>query len=129
MKQTNLNDDKQRESFINECLKVEQRFTPDFFNTFMNRPWLEQPTEPLQIDNPSPPTNERRDGEFWPGGGTPPQRHAERLVFFVMHSWKFVRKFTSTTKAIGMAVFCGAVPAVETIVFSWIADGIGPNGN
>lgn len=125
----NWDDSKQRLRLINDALEVERRFTNGWLSTFTNSPWSRKKKGPIVIDNPSPPSKEWKVGELWPGGGIAPRDHEIRLVHFMWWSWIFIFDIKKPYKAVALAVMCGVIPPMETIVFSWIADGIGPQGS
>jgi hypothetical protein len=115
-------------SFIDESMVIERHRDVTYTSMFMNRPWHAEPGPPVVVKNPGP-NKEWRDGELWPGGGKPPEHGFPRLYHFRVHFWNFLFAYKKPYFSLGMMVLCGVIPPMETIVFSWIADGIGPNGD
>eukprot|EP00746_Dinoflagellata_sp_MGD_P008750 gnl/MRDRNA2_/MRDRNA2_117568_c0_seq1.p1 gnl/MRDRNA2_/MRDRNA2_117568_c0~~gnl/MRDRNA2_/MRDRNA2_117568_c0_seq1.p1 ORF type:complete len:603 (+),score=88.87 gnl/MRDRNA2_/MRDRNA2_117568_c0_seq1:79-1887(+) len=128
MMRVNWSKDKNLATLIDQGMEIERHKDVSCFAMFTNQPWHHRPASEVIVKNPGP-NKEWRDGELFPGGGEPPEDHEPRLRHFVFHFWKFLFFYKKPYFSLFMMVLCGILPPIQAIIFSWIADGIGPNGN
>lgn len=128
MRKINWKQDKSLAALIDQCMEIERHKDVSCFQMFINRPWHKKQGPEVVVKNPGP-NKEWRDGELFPGGGEPPEDHEPRLRHFVLHFWKFLFFYKKPYFSLCMMVLCGILPPIEAILFSKIADGIGPNGD
>jgi len=128
MRNTNWSDNRKLMTLIQEALETERHIDVTCCSMMLNRPWQKAGPKVI-VENPSP-NKEWRDGDYWPGGGRPPEEDAPgRMHHFVYFFWRFLFFYKKPYFSLTMMFLCGVLPPLETVIFSWIADGIGPGGS